>query len=272
VRWRGAFTYAQVAGGLALPLAAGALAWSGLAAVGVSGEWRGLPVLVVVGLLAIALPEPETEVGAALAALIAAAAATTASGDPLTWLALQLTVAGTLVTASALIHADRRVLGWPGGVLLAAATWVRLADLGVQAPEAYTLPSAAALLVLGVVRLRRHDSTPTARALGPGLLLATVPSLLWVLVEPVSLRAVLLGAGCLALVLLGAQQRWSAPLLVGAVVGGLLVLRELAPYAAGVPQWALIGTAGTLLTGVGITWEHRIRDARYAAGYLRRLQ
>jgi hypothetical protein len=39
-----------------------------------------------------------------------------------------------------------------------------------------------------------------------------------------------------------------------------------------VPQWALIGIAGTLLTVVGITWEHRMRDVRYAAGYLRRLQ
>ena len=82
----------------------------------------------------------------------------------------------------------------------------------------------------------------------------------------------LLGAGCLTLVLLGARLRWSAPLVVGAAVGGLLVLRELAPYAAEVPQWVLIGIAGTLLTVVGITWEHRMRDLRYAAGYLRRLQ
>ena len=50
------------------------------------------------------------------------------------------------------------------------------------------------------------------------------------------------------------------------------VRRELTPYAADVPQWVLIGIAGTLLTVVGITWEHRMRDVRYAAGYLRRLQ
>ena len=39
-----------------------------------------------------------------------------------------------------LLRADRRALGWVGGALLALASWVRLWDLGVHAPEAYTLP------------------------------------------------------------------------------------------------------------------------------------
>ena len=272
VRWRGAFPTAGGAGGLVLPIATGGLVWSGLAAAGVAPEWRGLAVLFVVGLLAIALAEVEVEIGSALAGSVAATGAVAAAGDLSTSLALHLTVAGALVTASSLVHADRRYLGWPGGALLAAATWVRLADIGVEAPEAYTLPSAVALLILGIARLRRDETTSTARALGPGLLLATVPSLLWVLADPVTTRAVLLGAACLTLVLIGVRLRWSAPLVVGSAVGALLVLRELAPYAGAVPQWALIGTAGTLLTVVGITWEHRMRDVRYAAGYLRQLQ
>jgi hypothetical protein len=272
VRWRATFPESAEAGGLLLPITAGGLVWSALSSAGVAPEWSGVAVLAVVGVLAIVVAEPEVEIGAGMAACVASAAAVAAADDTLTSLALHLTLAGTLVTASALIHSDRRVLGWPGGALLAAATWVRLADLGVDTPEAYTLPSAAALLILGVVRLSRDETTPTAQALGPGLVLATVPSLLWVLVEPVSVRAALLGAGCLTLVLIGARLRWSAPLLVGSAVGGLLVLRELAPYAVGVPQWVLIGIAGTLLTVVGITWEHRMRDLRYAAGYLRRLQ
>ncbi|GAA4696599.1 SCO7613 C-terminal domain-containing membrane protein [Nocardioides conyzicola] len=273
VRWRGAFPGAREAGGLVLPVAAGGFVWTALTAADVATEWRALPVLAVVGLLAIALPQLELELGGALTAALAAGVAVPEAVDGPTSLAVHLTVAGALVTASALVHPGRRVLGWPGGVLLAAATWVRLADLGVQAPEGYTLPSAAALLVLGLVRLH-HDptATSTARALGPGLTLATVPSLLWVLLDPVSPRAVLLGAGCLVLVLLGARLRWSAPIVVGATAGLLLVLRELTPYAADVPQWVLIGIAGTLLTVVGITWEHRMRDVRYAAGYLRQLQ
>ena len=135
----------------------------------------------------------------------------------------------------------------------------------MTAPEPYTLPSAVALLVVGLLRLRRDPAVSTMRALGPGLALATVPSLLWVLEDPLTLRAVLLGAGCLGLVLVGALLRWNAPLLVGATVGTLVVLREVAPYAVEVPQWILIGLAGTLLTVVGVTWERRLRDLQRPA-------
>ncbi|HET8961987.1 SCO7613 C-terminal domain-containing membrane protein, partial [Nocardioides sp.] len=81
-----------------------------------------------------------------------------------------------------------------------------------------------------------------------------------------------LGLVCLGLVLAGAQLGWSAPLAVGGLVGGLLVLREVAPYASELPQWVLIGLAGTILTVVGVTWEHRIMELRRATAYLGRLR
>ncbi len=208
---------------------------------------------------------------AALAGLVAALASLDVAPDQPTALAVHLTVAGALVTLSSLVHQERRVLAWPGGALLAAATWVRLADLGVEAPEAYTLPSAVVLVLVALHRLWRTPGASTAVLL-PGLTLATVPSLLWVLADPVSPRAVLLGAACLGLVLAGAQLRWSAPLAVGGLVGGLLVLREVAPYASEMPQWVLIGLAGTVLTVVGVTWEHRILELRRATAYLGRLR
>ena len=200
-------------------------------------------------------------------------AAIDAVSDPSTSLAIHLTLAGVLVTGSALVHPSRRPLAWLGGLLLAAATWVRFADLGVDAPEAYTLPSAVALVLVGLRRLYVDREADTSTALAPGLVLATTPSLLWLMVtDPVSWRAVLLGLGCLALVLVGVRLRWNAPLLIGSIVGGLLVLRELAPYASATPQWVLIGLAGTALTVVGITWESRMRDLRQAASYLGRLR
>ena len=101
----------------------------------------------------------------------------------------------------------------------------------------------------------------------------TVPSLLRVLVDdPVSLRALLLGLACLLLVMAGTRLHWTAPLVIGAVVGGLLVLREAAPYAAEVPSWLLIAVAGTMLTVVGITWERGVRDLRRGTAYLARLR
>lgn len=268
----GRFPLAPAVGGVLLPAAAAALLWSAAEVAGVDESYRAAPILLVVGLLAVLLPRLEVESSAAAAAVLAAVPAIAAATDEPSSLALHLTLAGALVTASALVTPSRRPLGWLGGALLAAATWVRLADLGVEAPEAYTLPSAVALVLVGLWRLHRDPGTSTRLALTPGLALATTPSLLWVIADPVSLRAALLGAACLGLVLAGARLRWSSPLVVGAVVGGLLVLRELAPYAVATPQWVLIGTAGTLLTVVGVTWERRLRDLQLGLAYLDRLR
>ncbi|MET0525094.1 MAG: hypothetical protein ABWZ91_09845 [Nocardioides sp.] len=262
----------RLLGGALVPPAAAVAVWAFAEVSGIDEALRGYPVLVAVGLLALALPRPEVEASAWVTGLVAATVACLAAADPVTTTAIHLTLAGGLVVASSLVHPHRRALGWAGGLLLAAATWVRLADLGVEAPEAYTLPSALALLVVGLDRLRRDPEAATATALTPGLLLATVPSLLWCLDDPVSGRAAWLGVGCVGLLLAGTLLRWHAPLVMGAAVGGVLVVRELAPYAAQVPQWVLIGAAGALLTVVGVTWEHRLAQVRQAAAYLERFR
>jgi hypothetical protein len=269
---RGTTTESRLIGGLITPPAATLAIWALGEAAGLDEATRGYPVLLVVGLLALTLPRAEIEVSAWVTALAAVPAAIGYDADPVTATAMHLTLAGVLVSGSGLVNPQRRELGWVGGLLLAAATWVRLADLGVEAPEAYTLPSAVALVAVGLIRIVRDPRVSTATALTPGLLLATVPSLLWCLDEPVSWRAVGLGAACLALVVAGATARWSGPLMVGAAVGTVLVLRELAPYAAETPQWVLIGAAGALLTVLGVTWERRIVELRRAAGYLDRLR
>ncbi len=214
------------------------------------------------------------EAGALLSAGVASTAALELSTSPseATWAAVYLTLAGAAASAMALLRADRRIVGWLGGFLLAAASWVRLSDLGVEAPEAYTLPAAVALLVVGVVHLRRNRQAGTLAALSPGLSLALVPSLLWSFADPIALRSLLLGVGCLALVLGGIRLRWSAPLVLGAVAGSLLVLRLSTPVAQAVPRWALIGATGAVLLALGITWERRVRDARRLAGYVHTLR
>jgi hypothetical protein len=269
---RGRFPLAAETAGLGLPPALGGLIWSGAEVAGVDPAVRAVPIMIVVGLVALVRARPEVEIAAAATGLAAAMWSITFAQDVSVSLAVHLTLAGVLVTTSSIVHPSRRLLAWPGGVLLAAATWVRLADLGVVAPEAYTLPSAVALLLVGLSRIHAAAESPTVPALAPGLVLATVPSLLWVLTEPVSLRATLLGIGCLAMLLIGVQLRWHAPVVVGALVGGIVVLRELAPYALQTPQWVVIGLAGTVLIVCGVTWESRMRDLQHAAAYLGRLR
>ena len=122
--------------------------------------------------------------------------------------------------------------------------------------------------------LARHPGAGTGTALTPGLLLATVPSLLVVLGEdPVSLRAALLGlalpgprAGRRPAALAGA--RWSS----GRRSAPCSCCGWPAPYAAAVPSWMLIAVAGAALLVVGVTWEARLRDLRGSADYLARLR
>lgn len=248
------------------------LVWTAGTANDVDAAWLGLPLLVLLGVLAIARPRPEVEVPALAVALLAVPPAIVAATDAGGSLALHLAVLGALLSASALIHESRRDLVWAAIPVFTTASWVWLVDRGVSAPEPYTLPIAAVLTFLGLVHLRRRPDAGTEFALLPGLLLATVPSLLWVLGDPLSIRALLLGGACLVLTIAGAALRWSAPLMVGGVVGAIVVVREIGPYAGDIPQWVWIGLAGALLTTVGITWERRLLEIRQAVGMLGRLR
>jgi hypothetical protein len=272
VMLRGRFVGAQEIGGGVLTASLGSFLWTLQEVLGTDHQLRAAPILLVLGVMAVARPRQEVELPAAAAVLLASLAAVPVADDVSVSLAMHLTAAGVLVMASALLNPQRRALGWLGGFLLALASWVRLYDVGVAAPEAYTLPSAVALLLLGLRRLHSDRETTTMSALAPGLVLGTVPSLMWALVDPVTMRAALLGIACLVLVLAGVQLRWNAPVVVGAAVGGLLVLRELAPYAAQTPQWVVIGLAGAVLITAGVTWEARMRDLQGAAAYLSRLR
>src|SRR3954452_19714042 len=277
---------AAVAGGL-FAVALAATTWTVGSLTESAPVWVAFVGLLVLGVLILAAPYAPAhwwssqpvqarvglELGAAASALALGMVGAAEASRTATWTAGYLTLAGVIVTIMSLLRSDRRQAGWVGGALLAMASWVRLWDLGVTAPEAYTLPSACALLLVGLLHLRRLPASSTVTALGPGLSLALVPSLLWALDEPYGVRVPVLGLACLALVIGGARLRWTAPLALGAVVGGLLVLRLAAPYVGdSVPHWALIGAAGALLIGVASTWEQRLQNAREVLTYVRRLR
>ncbi|MCX6400981.1 MAG: hypothetical protein NTX33_13765 [Propionibacteriales bacterium] len=262
----------RVIGGLATAPFLALTVCASVHAVGGGAAWVAIPVLLAVGALALALPRLEVELPAIAVALIAFPASLDVTTDAGGYAALWLTVAGFLACATALIHEQRRFCAWAGSALLLLASWVRLADLEVHEPEAYTVPLALVLLGFGLWRMKQSSEVGTAQALLPGLLLGTIPSLLWVVGDPASLRALILGGVCLALTIAGASLRWSAPLMVGATVGAIIVFREIGPYAGDFPKWVWIGFAGVLLTVVGITWERQLLEVRKVVGYLGRLR
>jgi hypothetical protein len=194
------------------------------------------------------------------------------STDDVAWrLPIALTIYGAALSFVALWRTDRRMAGYAGGLLLAVATWVRLAVEDVSIVEAYTLPSALALLIVGLVRMHR-TSSPSMLALGPGLSLAFLPSLLVALTEPTSLRALCVGLAGVAAVLFGAVRRWAAPMVFGGVSAGLLLVVNLAPYAQAVPRWVIFAVVGAGLLYLGVTWEHRLRNLRSFALSLERVR
>jgi hypothetical protein len=283
--------WAAWGGGLVLgPLGALGL-WAGTSLLEVRGDWAALVVLLALGAWVVLRGLADTEgsgehpvrdpwtdpvVGVEVGT-IAAAALTAVVGvmvfSPLDlqapWTSVHLTVAGVVASIVSLTREERRrVAGWAAFVLLTAASWVRLSDIGVHQPEAYTVPSALVLLVVGWFHLRQHPAAGTMRAWSSGLGLALVPSLLWVLADPVSLRALLLGLVCLGLVLLGTTRRWAAPFVWGAAVGTVLVLRMVAPVALLVGPFLVFAVGGVLLLVVGATWEHRLKDAERLRRYV----
>jgi hypothetical protein len=183
-----------------------------------------------------------------------------------------------VTAAGVALRADRRQgAGYASAALLVLATWVRLLASGVTAPEAYTLPVSAALLLLGWLRRRRtgggKGSGETAGrrlsswfAYGGGLAFTFLPSLVMVASDPHWLRPLLLGAAALGTTLAGARWRAQAPLLLGGATLAAVGVHELAPYVVQVawllPRWLVPALAGLLLVAAGATYERRLEEAR----------
>lgn len=258
-----------------LLLALSVAAWTKVA--GGDAPVRGLSVVSVSALGAmlaqtrVTRTRPGFRLGIEGAAAVATAIGLVlARPEPLI-LQVALLVAGVATVVVSLVSTNRRRLSLPGGVLLAAASWVRLVDAKVEVVEAYTLPSALALLGVGAWKLWRQPQLGSVKALLPGLTLAFVPSLLRSLEDPVSWRALILGVSAVGALLLGAHRRWIAPLVAGAVVVGVLAVLNLAPFAFALPRWVLFAGVGAALLVLGMTWEKRLADLRTFGKAMERL-
>ena len=203
------------------------------------------------------------ELFAAAEASVAVAAVTHALGLQ----ASTAAVAGLLATATMLGTAAvwtpaRRWWRWLALAALTAALWTEAAQHSIHAPELYSVPFGLLLLGIGVDAGHRDRSLTSWQSTGLGLLVLTVPSLLPALDDPVSWRAVALGLAALGILLIGANGKRQAALVVGAVELAVLVLREVSPYAAAMPRWSAIGSVGVLLIVIGVSWENRVQNLR----------
>ncbi|MGW6245154.1 SCO7613 C-terminal domain-containing membrane protein [Streptomyces roseolus] len=256
-------------------LAAAGLVGAGTAAAGLSAASAGLVLLVVpagTAALAVRFRSPSAELSGVAVGVLAVAL--TAPRPAV--LALALALGGVIAAATALRAERRRAASWTAGGLFLAAAWLRLGVWGVTVPEAYTLPVTAPALVVGFLRRRRDPAASSWGAYGPGLAATLVPSLLAVWSDPYGARPLLLGAGALAVTLLGARFRLQAPLVLGGAVLALVAVHELAPYVmqlvGALPRWLPPAAAGLLLLAVGATYERRLREARLVRERLARMR
>ncbi|MFC0532689.1 SCO7613 C-terminal domain-containing membrane protein [Phytohabitans kaempferiae] len=182
-----------------------------------------------------------------------------------------LWAAALAVRAVAPRETARRTLALVAGASVVLAWWLLLAEERVAVPEAYTLPAALLALVAGHLALRARPGIGSWVGYGSGLAVALLPSLASILAaDGQGTRRLLLGAGALAVVLVGARQRRQAPLIVGGVTLVVVAIHEILVWDV-LPRWAYLAVGGLLLIGVAMTYERRLRDLRRLRGALARM-
>ena len=120
-------------------------------------------------------------------------------------------------------------------------------------------PVAAGLLTLGANTLRESPEKRSWPMLGPGLALATIPSLLAGLYPAPLWRVTGLGVLAVVLVILGATRRIQAPLVLGSAIAIIHGIAQLWPWITrghlAVPWWLWAGLAGALLIYIAARYE-----------------
>ncbi len=217
--------------------------------------------------------EPEEPgLGAvALFGLLAALTGALSLGAPARPCAALLAAGGLLGLGYACL--PRR--GWvsPLGVLLSsAASWTLLADTGVHQVELYTLPVAALLLVVGLVRRSREPDAPSWATVGPAAAMALLPGAQVAAAAPGSVRLLLTLLAAAGVLGLGVRLHLRALVVVGGLVVGELALVQVGQAALYLPRWLLLAVLGGLLLGAGATYESRVKQARAAGRWVAALR
>jgi hypothetical protein len=165
---------------------------------------------------------------------------------------------------------DDRATGYAVAALIAGGL-TGLAGIahGRLPGEAITLP--AALLAVGIAVLPRVPAHRSWLRFGPALLLAFVTSVVLAVDRGDGWRVALVLVGASGAVAIGARTRLGAPIVVGSLALLVLAIDGAAPYAAAIPRWLLIATAGVLALWAGATADRRLVQLRTWRDALQRL-
>ncbi len=246
---------AVAAGAIAARLAVGELGAEVVATAALAGvAFAGIVALARLGWL----PSDAVARAGGAASILVLAAGIVADDATATGLAMLVVSAGWL--------ALREPAPLPArvGAAIAATLGVGLVlgGAGVEALEAYTIVPAAWALAEGVAWMRRDPELASTTALGGGLALAIVPSLVAIAVQPGALvRTVGLTLAVAALAVVSVRTRWLAPAVAAAATAVALALVQVAVPDPELPRWIAFAAVGAVLLGLAVAYD-RLRQLR----------
>lgn len=236
--------------------------------------WPAAIALVVVAAIGIAVTcghvgrplEPALLSTAACAAALAEIAAVAAS--PYTATGVVLTVVAAPLIAYGM-NPRRRPSLLQAALLLVIANTAFMIGADAHTLEWYTLPPALILLATGIVAWRNE---PSWVFLGPGLLLGLAPSTLIADTTDNWLRATLVVAAAVLLILIGTRRSLQAPFIIGAAAVAKIGIAQFLEVAPLIPRWITLATAGLILLTTGATYERRLTQAKQATRWISSLR
>lgn len=176
------------------------------------------------------------------------------------WLAVAFAVLAVAAAGAVALRSDRPWMRWIAAAAASASSWTALADLGVDVAEAYTVPPALLILVMGATALQRRPGESSWRALGAGLGLLLTPTVATVLDDPGDLgRLVAVIVVGSALAVAGRVRHLQAPLVCGVTALVAVALTQHDVVTDLVPRWALLAAGGSLLLWLSGSYERQLQ-------------
>jgi hypothetical protein len=151
---------------------------------------------------------------------------------------------------------QQRAYFWASAGCALGAWWLFAQYARVVEPEAYTLPFALVVLLVGAIELRQRPDLGSRAAFTPGLVAAFGPSLVIVLAKTDPLREGILLVAAVATLIYGSIRRQRAPIEVGAAVTTITTLHAL---TLAFSAWAIMIPLGIVALVLGASNERQRR-------------